>query len=126
MTMATVARLHCPTCGRPTERTALRCPNCGEDFAWASEQRGLALEYLRYAGVVLVGGALLSMAFLVPLGFLTMLPALVLPLWVALVALGAAVWLMAGRIAEAETPVGDGRRSEVPIAAHKKKNTRRH
>ena len=106
------ARTLCPTCGRPIEQSAWQCPFCLEDVAWAYEERRLAKEYLRYAGIALIGSALLSMAFLIPFGFLATIPGLIIPLWVALLAIGAAVLLMAKSFHDTSTPVGGSHRPE--------------
>ena len=118
--MTTYARINCPACGKPIEQSAWQCQFCGEDVVWALEDRRLAKEYLRYAGAALIGSALLSMAFLIPFGFLAMFPALMIPLWVALVALGAAVWLVAGSFTDVSAPVGADHRPQEPMPTHKK------
>ena len=72
------------------------CPFCGADIPLKMEERLLAQHYLRYLAVAVVGGVLVSMAVLTPMGFLQRFTGLLVPLWLALLTSGAALWLAAG------------------------------
>ena len=105
------AHMYCPACGKPVGRSPWQCAYCDTDVAWALEERRMIKEYLRYTGATLIGGALLSMAILTLFGLLTRFPELTVTLLVALIALGAAVWLLAGNFDVTSSPGGRNRRS---------------
>ncbi len=94
--MSSSTYIDCPACSRPVDRSLWVCPLCGADITWLQEERRLAKQHLRYLAVAVVGGVLVSVAVLIPMGFLQRFTGLLVPLWVALIASGAVLWLAAG------------------------------
>ncbi len=97
--MAKGAFTNCPGYRYAVMGSVQQCPSCGADIAWMLEERRLGKEFLRYLAVAVVGGALMSMGFLMPLGLAARFSGLLAPLWAALLILGGVLWLVADRAA---------------------------
>lgn len=97
--MAKGAYTNCPGCRYAVRGSVQQCPSCGVDIAWMLEERRLGKEFLGYLAVAVLGGALLSMVFLMSLGLAARFSGLLAPLWAALLILGGVLWLAANRVA---------------------------
>lgn len=86
--MAKGAYTNCPGCHYPVMRSVQQCPFCGADIAWMLEERRLRKAFLRYLAAAVLGGALMSMVFLMALGLAARFSGLLAPLWAALLILG--------------------------------------
>ena len=93
--MAKGAYTNCPGCHYSVMRSVQQCPLCGADI----EELRLGKEFLGYLAVAVLGGAVLSMAILIPLGLVARFSGLLVPLWAALLILGGVLWLVADRVA---------------------------
>ncbi len=97
--MAKGALTNCPGCRLAVMGSVQQCPSCGADIAWMLEERRLGKEFLGDLAVAVLGGALLSMVFLMSLGLAARFSGLLAPLWAALLILGGVLWLAANRVA---------------------------
>ena len=97
--MSKGAYTNCPGCHYPVMRSVQQCPFCGADIAWMLEERRLRKAFLGYLAAAVLGGALMSMVFLMALGLAARFSGLLAPLWAALLILGGVLWLVADRAA---------------------------
>ena len=75
------------------------CPICGNELAVNGDcihcLNEIGDQFFRYLAIALWGGVVISAAVLIPTGLIWRYPATVIALWVALTAIGGALWLLA-------------------------------